>query len=408
MKKIAFLAIGDEVLDGRVLDRNGAYLGSRLVEVGLHLVGRETVPDDLDVIGAALTRLTARADLVVVSGGLGPTVDDMTCEAVAGWLGVPQQFHPEVWQEIQTRFQARGLDCPATNRVQAYFPVGANLVANHVGTAPGLWVEREGVRVYSFPGVHKEFVAMLDREILPLLDQGGTWIRRGFQTFGYRESSLAQLLEDLPLGEGESLHYQPGFPRVFVLLTASHGDEARLDRVASLIRERIPDAIYSEGAESFPEVVVASLQRHNLTISTAESCTGGLIASYLTSVPGVSSVFREGVITYSNESKFSILGVEQGVLQDHGAVSGPVVVQMAEGILRRSGSDVALATSGIAGPGGGTAEKPVGTVHVALAMAGEATVHHCLNLKGDRQRVQTLAAWSVLDLLRKELKKKFS
>lgn len=402
---ISFLAIGDELLDGRVLDRNGSRLGSALMELGIKLKEKRVVPDDFQSISSALDSLWKSADLVVVSGGLGPTVDDMTTQACARWLGVEETFHPDVWTEIQAIFSSRGLSCPATNKRQAYFPLGAQVLPNELGTAPGFSISKEGKTLVSFPGVHKEFLAMLERFVIRDLrnQNSGKWTQHIWRTFGSRESELAVLLDPISLLPGESIHYQASFPDIAVLLSASHGNQERMERWKQEVQELLAPWVYGEGTDRIARVIVRLLKEKGWTLSTAESCTGGLIAKMITSVPGSSAVFLEGVVTYANESKSRLLGVDPEDLQTRGAVSQETVTQMAVGGQGRSGASVTIATSGIAGPGGGTAEKPVGTVHLALAVAGEPVVHKMLKLKGNRERIQTLSAWRSLRLLQHRL-----
>ncbi len=403
--RIGFLAIGDELLDGRVLDSNSVFLAAAIAEQGHRLAVRLTVPDEVEAIGDALSYLAARADWIVVSGGLGPTTDDITCDVVSTWGKAPLSFDERSWNRIRSFFESRGMECPDTNRKQAEFPNGAIVLDNPIGTAPGFLLEANGVRVVALPGVHIEFKRMLEEHLLPRLLGDGRQgdLRHFFRLFGARESSLAVSLDQLPLRPEESVHYQASFPHLSVMVRSKGSDALRWEYVLGLIRETVQPWLYGEGDARIASHVVDALIDRQWTISIAESCTGGRIASLLTAIPGSSAVFNEGVVTYSNESKIRKLRVSEEDLLEHGAVSRKVVTAMAEGALAESGAHVAVATSGIAGPGGGTETKPVGTVHIALAMRGEATVHQCLNLRGNRERVQERAAWAVLKLVLDQL-----
>jgi len=399
--KFGFLAIGDELLDGRVLDRNGAYVGAKLMEFGLPTSFKRTVSDSFSDISDALDAARDRVDVLVISGGLGPTVDDLTTDAVAQWLGCSSEFREDVWGDVRAIFEARGIACPETNRKQACFPIEAQVLSNPLGTAPGFCSGNEDLIIYCLPGVHREFKTMMDNEVFPRILKGQDTVgqRHIFRLLGARESHLATLLNPIPLEEGESIHYQASFPDLAVLLRSTSSDETRWRAWCEAVRSELTPWLYGEGEARIGEIVVNLLNQRNWTLATAESCTGGLISQLVTGVPGASRVFLEGAVTYSNESKIRILNVSEEDLSSHGAVSRETVIQMATGCLAKSGASVAIATSGIAGPGGGSPEKPVGTVHLALAVRGEPVVHQLLKLRGARKENQVRSAWAALKLL---------
>ena len=311
--KFGFLAIGDELLDGRVLDRNGAYVGSQLMELGIPLSFKRTVPDDFSSIQEALDAALTQLDVLIISGGLGPTVDDLTTEAVGQWLGCELEFRDDIWRDVQRVFERRGLECPDTNRKQACFPESADVLNNPLGTAPGFTVNSGRLSVYCLPGVHREFKSMVNDHVLRPeltgLPHGGK--RHIFRLLGARESHLATLLNPIPTYPGESVHYQASFPDLAVLLKSRNDDDTRWNEWREQVRSELAPWLYGEGEGRIGEVAVRLLVEKKWTVATAESCTGGLISKLITAVPGASGVFNEGAVTYSNESKMRLLDVRE-------------------------------------------------------------------------------------------------
>lgn len=411
---VEMVSVGDELLDGRTVDTNAATLGRFLRGHGVEVRRRVTVPDDLAAIIRALDDALGvdgeGPRLVVVSGGLGPTTDDITRQAAARLLGVDVIVDEPAAAAIRANRAALGRPYNDGERRMASLPAGATLVHNAVGVAPGFAVARPardgvGSSAVFLPGVPREFEAMLPGALEPFLRaaSGGPGQRAvTYSVFGVPESELDERLR--ALGEPEDVRFQYGvrFPVVRVTLVA-RGEAARGDawaRCARRFREALGDAAYGEGDVSLAEVVVGHLRRLGWRLATAESCTGGLVAHLLTEVPGASDVFDLGWVTYSNDQKRDRLGVPQGVLDRVGAVSRETVEAMARGAREGARADLAVAISGIAGPGGGTVEKPVGTVHLALATP-DGIEWHERRFAGSRSAVKSLTAATALDLTRR-------
>ncbi|MCA9521997.1 MAG: CinA family nicotinamide mononucleotide deamidase-related protein [Myxococcales bacterium] len=403
--RIAVLAIGNELLCGDTTDSNSTVLARMLLENGLVLSETRVVPDDESAIRLALQDLESRMQWIVTSGGLGPTEDDKTAATIAAFLSVPLVEHEPSWLAIEKRFADRGIRLTENNRRQAMIPEGALPLFNRVGSAPGFAVLRGSGGLASLPGVPSEFAAMARDELLPKIlasSRQSIIRRRVLRSFGVPESHLGELLDPLPLPEGVWLEYQARSPEVRLKVVARGDTSDEIDRRLADAIERIlgvaADCFYAEGDGSLPEIVGRRLLERETSVATAESCTGGLIAHLLTNTAGSSAFFSLGVIAYSNEQKSALLGVPHSTLDQHGAVSRETVEQMARGVRERAGAVFGLATSGIAGPSGGSAEKPVGTVHIALASTSE-TWHRHYRFAGDRERIKNLTAWAALHLL---------
>jgi nicotinamide-nucleotide amidase len=407
------LTIGDELLRGEIVDSNKSFLSQRLLQLDLEAARHVTVADDPDAIADTLREAAAAARVVLISGGLGPTRDDITTEVVARTFGRKLVRDAQVLEGISAFFRAVGREMAENNAKQADFPDGAEVLPNPLGTAPGFMLEAEGALIFCMPGVPSELYRMMDEEILPRigerLNEGkGNVVRATLlRTFGLGESSLDRELSDLARDEpGVTLGFRTQFPdnlvRVLVRAPTEEAAETRLQQVVDEVRERLGALVVDEGERRLEEVVGKLLLEKQRTVAVAESCTGGLIAHLLTELPGSSAYLLEGIVAYSNAAKLRDLGVLQDDLDRHGAVSEPVALQMARGVRERSGAALGLATTGIAGPGGGTEEKPVGTVYVALASAG-GVVAHRYQLMRERTRNKQLAAHIALDWLRREL-----
>ncbi len=371
--RIEIITTGDELMSGLTQDSNFSWAGDALTSLGFATEFHTTVGDERDNISTALATASQRADAVIVSGGLGPTPDDLTSEVAAAFFGAALELDGEALRSMEERLSQRGRTLTEMNRKQAYLPRGSSVLINHWGTAPGFSIEKGGVVFYFLPGVPKEFRAMMGEYVLPELEQRDTGRKKVrsmlVKTFGLPESEVAVRLEGLER-EGIRLGYRAHFPEVHLRVTAygDTGEEAGklIEGFSSDVRSRLGGYVFSTGGETMEEVAGILLRRHGMTLATAESCTGGLIAHRITNVPGSSDYFLEGVVSYSNESKEKILGVPKDILIEHGAVSAPVVKAMASGVRRLSGADIGVAVSGIAGPGGGTPEKPVGTVFIGM------------------------------------------
>ena len=405
---VELLATGDELLTGQVVDTNSPWLMDRLWDAGVMVSRKTLVGDDRAVLEAALRETTARAGLVVMSGGLGPTEDDLTAEVVARVLGVPLEEHAPSRAAITERFQRMGRTMTANNLKQACFPRGATVHPNRWGTAPGFSVQLGQATVTCLPGVPAEYRGLAGEVVLPWVAArvGAPPASRVLKLLGVGESSADQTMRpvmDDPANRGVRFGYRAHFPEVHLKWTVAPPDaEAHADAIERAVRALFGDAVWGSGKEELAALVVARLTARGEKVAVAESCTGGLLASMLTAVPGASAVLDLGVVAYADAIKSSLLGVPGALLEAHGAVSEPVARAMAEGVRRAGGASWGIGITGIAGPSGGTPEKPVGTVHLALAgpSGTEAVARHD---RWDRERIRIGAAYHALDLLRRAL-----
>ncbi|MEW6517128.1 MAG: CinA family nicotinamide mononucleotide deamidase-related protein [candidate division FCPU426 bacterium] len=402
--RAALLAIGTELLSGRQ-DSNSLELARRLRRAGVPTNIRMVLPDDLESVARAIRAALKPGVLVLCSGGLGPTSDDVTRQAVAKACGRPLCFHPELMKKIEARFRRLKRPMPAINRVQALIPRGATPLANARGTAPGFLLPVKSGWVAALPGPPSECLAMFDAGLLPALRWPGRPLaERLYRVCGFSESLLMMRLEPLSeqLGDWGMTLEEPG--EILIRLSGPNlAPAAAQRRLAAVLGAELVD---SRG-RSLEAVVGRLLQARGQTLAVAESCTGGRIASRLTSVPGSSAYFLEGVVAYANASKTKRLGVPQPLLARWGAVSAQTAERMAAGVRRSAGADWGLATTGLAGPGGGSQAKPVGLVYLGLAGPGRKTVHKrwLLNMgtppdAAERERIQRLAATLALNELR--------
>jgi nicotinamide-nucleotide amidase len=405
------LTIGDEVLRGEIVDSNKALLSDRLLSLDVETRFQTSVGDDPEDMTDAFRRAASRADVVLVSGGLGPTRDDLTADVLARSFGLALRLDEAALEGIRAFFRSVGREMTENNAKQALFPEGAEILPNPIGTAPGFALEAGGAVFFCMPGVPSELARMLDEQVLPRIAKrrgGGAVVRaRLLRTFGMGESALDAELADLATSGGVSLGFRTAFPDNYlrpVARAASPAEaEAKLDRVCAAIRARLGPLVYGEGeAETLPVVVGRLLREAGRTLAVAESCTGGLIARLVTDVPGSSDYFLGGVVAYANDAKQALLGVPRELIEKHGAVSDAVARAMAEGVRQRFGASLGVATTGISGPGGGSHEKPVGLVHVALARA-EGTHAEGFVFPLDRPRHRTLTAQMALDWVRRAL-----
>ena len=410
--KAYILTIGDEILIGQVTDTNATYMAAALAEEGYQIVEHLSVADSRAAILTGLERATAAADLVLITGGLGPTKDDITKKVLADHFGTKLEFHQETWERLTRLYQRFGREPSHSHRVQCELPVDATILTNKRGTAPGMWFEDGGKIVVSMPGVPYEMRYLMQHEVLPRLrDQYDTSDKTRSLTIltaGAGESTIAELIEAIEdsLPEHLSLAYLPNLGTVRLRLTTRGNDEeamqAELEDYHQQIKAIIGDLIYGYGKEDLAAAVGRRLQVRGQTVVTAESCTGGAMAAAFTGNAGSSAYFLGGAVTYSNELKQNLLGVQARTLVQYGAVSEPTVREMAEGARERLGADYAIAASGIAGPGGGSEEKPVGTIWVAVA-GPNGTQVRLLKAGKDRKRNITFTALQGLNTLRRIL-----
>jgi len=408
--RIEIVSTGDELVLGEIADTNAAEMASALEEEGFAVSRVTVVGDDRAEIARAYAEALARADVVIATGGLGPTEDDLAREGLADALGESLETRPEAERAIAERAAGYGRPVMEADRRQALAPRGAALIENANGSAPGLRASTDGKTIYVLPGVPHEMREMFRSAVVPEVvaeadDSRGAM--RHLVVHGMAEAEVAERLAGLA-GDGLNVGTRTRAGVITVRLRARGGtaEEARriADDAAAEARERLGEAVAGEGDKTLAELVAETSRAEDLTFSVAESCTGGLVAAALVAVPGVSRSFVEGWVTYSNESKTLRLGVPPELIESVGAVSPEVAGAMAEGARRESGADVALATTGIAGPGGGTPEKPVGLVQFAVATAaGTESVHRHFRGSRDvvRRRATQVGLWLLLGGLRR-------
>ncbi len=386
------IAVGDELLAGRILDTNARFLSARLTALGFRVRYQIAVGDGSGELGALLASPAADAEAVIVTGGLGPTEDDRTRAEIAAALGVALEFRAETWEQIAARLRARGVDPNPRNRSQAYFPAGADVVTNRHGSAPAFRVTRPGGEIWALPGVPAEMESIFEEEVAPALARSGaapSAKRETLRFFGVPESHLdAWFVERLLPNERADYHIRVHDGEVEVELPSGVS-------LAAAAAERFPGNYLGTGGIGLPERLVAVARSAGLTIATAESCTGGLVASRITSAPGASAVFLGGWVVYSNALKSEQLQVPPALLGRHGAVSAEVAVGLARAARDEAHADLALSVTGIAGPDGGTPEKPVGTVYLGLAGPSGFRSRR-LSLAGGREQIRSrTAGWGL-------------
>lgn len=407
------LAIGTELTIGQAVDTNSAWLAQQLAGIGIHTTRHVTISDDLADITTAIRESAQAAELVLITGGLGPTPDDLTRDALAAAMDVELMFHAESFEQIAAYFRSRNRQMHERNRVQAMIPTGASPIENTRGTAPGLRARLHGADVFVMPGVPAEMKVMFARDVLPAIrargGAGEVITQRMIKSFGMSESEIGEKIADLMRRGRNPAVGTSAADLVITIRINSHGrtaeEAASLSELdAAAVRERLGSCIFGEGDDRLETAVARLLIEQRRTVSTAESCTGGMIAKRLTDVSGSSAYFIQGFVTYANEAKIRLIGVSEDLIATHGAVSSEVAGAMAEGCRRTSKTDYALAVTGIAGPAGGSPEKPVGLVYVALATPDRTIVRE-LRL-GDnltRWEVRDRAAKGAMNLLRLEL-----
>ncbi len=374
--KSEIITIGDEILIGQVIDTNSAWIAQRLNEQGIDVVEITSIQDTPEAIETALTKASKRSELILITGGLGPTNDDLTKLTLAQYYRSEMTFRPEVFGDIEDLFKNRDREITELNRQQAEVPEAADVIRNYEGTAPGMWFDRGNYVVVSMPGVPFEMKAMFEKVVFPKIQSRFNTpaiVHRTILTVGLPESILAAKLEQWEgqLPKEIKLAYLPNAGRVRLRLSARGQNEGQLsesiETEVQKLHAEIGKYIFGEGTQTLEEVVGNHLRDKGATVSTAESCTGGSIAASLTSIAGSSDYFLGGMVAYSNEVKINQLSVEKELIEKYGAVSQEVVEAMATGAKKLFGSDYSIATSGIAGPDGGSREKPVGTIWVAIA-----------------------------------------
>lgn len=417
--QVELITIGDELLLGFTIDTNAAYISRTLAAGGVEIVRRATVGDEAASIARAVSEALDRTGAVITTGGLGPTSDDLTKPAIAKIFGRPMKLDRAFLSTLEERWRARFPNSrfPATNRTQAEIPEGARILTNRHGTAPGIWLEDEKGRwVAMMPGVPREMRGMLAEELLPAIKaraQGEETVvlSRTLRTTGIAESAIADLLGPAFLGAPETelgslpLAYLPGTTGVDLRVTAKGMPRARAEKLVEeailKLKSRVSAYAYGEDDADLAAVVLEQCRVSGYTLAVAESCTGGMLGERITSVPGSSDVFLGGVIAYHNDLKLALLGVRRDDLDRHGAVSEQVALQMAAGIREKLHAEIGVSVTGIAGPGGGTAEKPVGLVWIAVH--GSKPEARRFHLVGDRAEIRQRAAQAALEMVRRAL-----
>lgn len=406
---VHIITIGDEILIGQIVDTNSAWMGTQLNLIGAAVTGISTVGDGADEIRNALQQASDAADVVLITGGLGPTKDDITKKVIADFFGVDLVFHEPTYQRLEGFFKQLGRTPTAAHRTQCLLPANAQVLTNKMGTAPGMWFEYNGNVIVSMPGVPYEMKYLMTHEVIPRLQDKfpvqaiyhHTWM-----TAGEGESRIAERLGDIEDGLPAhiKLAYLPNLGYVRVRLSGIALDAETLKQEvmiqAELIRIRLGEVIYGDNDESLAENLGRLLQNRNLTLTTAESCTGGYVAHLITSIPGSSTYFMGSIVAYANEVKQSLLGVQKNTLEVYGAVSEETVREMVKGALKVMNTDLAVSISGIAGPGGGSPEKPVGTIWMAV---GNSTITEVFKLQTGKDRLKNIeyAGNMALNLVRK-------
>jgi nicotinamide-nucleotide amidase len=386
---------GDELVSGRIQDTNSAWLSGKLWDMGILVERIWTVPDSLGIIRQSLVEAAARAEFVICSGGLGPTADDLTSQAAAEAGQINLEESQEALRLLEAHYAARGRELPTASRKMAQIPKGSILLQNPIGSAPGFCMEMDGSRLFFLPGVPVEMRQMFGRQVAPLLPRAAKMAVAELGTMGMGESELARRLEGM---ESEDLQLS--------YIATRRGNTVKLRFVSGEIDEsiveeaarRIGPGVFGRGCTNLAEAVGRELVRRGETVSLAESCTAGSLAAWLASVPGASRYLIEGVVVYSNAAKTRLCHVDQGTLMENGAVSRPVALQLAEGIRKGSGSDWGIGITGIAGPGGGSGHKPVGTVHVSVS-GPSGTRHRAFLFHGTRRQVTDSASAHALLML---------
>ncbi|KEI12067.1 damage-inducible protein CinA [Clostridium novyi B str. ATCC 27606] len=410
--KAEILAVGTELLLGNIVNTNAQYISKRLADLGIYVYHQSVIGDNAKRLKEAYELAFKRADLVITTGGLGPTKDDLTKEIAFEYLKKDAILHEESFSRIKEFFKKIDRPMGESNKKQAYFPKDAIIMPNNKGTAPGCIIENDKKILAVLPGPPREMKAMFEESLVPYLMkyQNSIFHSKTLRILGIGESSVAEVLDDIIENcKNPTVAPYAKDSEVTLRITAKAKTKDEAEKlilpVENEIKRRLGIAVYADGNVTLEEVIGKMLVDNNITISTVESCTGGLLAGRIVNYPGISSVFNEGMITYSNEAKIKRVKVKKETLEKYGAVSSQTAAEMAEGIAKVTGSNIGISTTGIAGPAGGTKEKPVGLVYVGLYIKGDVKTKE-LHLVGDRQRVRDHAVIRSLEWLRRELIKK--
>lgn len=400
------ISVGTELLLGDIVNTNTQYLARRLSQEGIFVYYQTVVGDNYERLMDAYRLAFSRVDMVITTGGLGPTKDDITKEVAFDYFDMKSVCDEESLDRIKEHFRKTGRQMSPTNEKQAFFPKEADILTNNNGTAPGCIIKKDGKIVVTLPGPPKEMVPMFEESVVPYLREmaDSMLISKVLRVIGVGESKAAELAGDLLDNENPTVAPYAKDSEMIFRITARCASEDEGERLIAPVEKRIRDIlgnnVYAVGDMTIEDVIGDFLIKEKLTIATAESCTGGMVAAKLINYPGISESLIEGIVTYSNESKMKRIGVNKETLEKYGAVSKEVAAEMASGVAKTSGADIGISTTGVAGPGGGTKEKPVGLVYIGVSYKGKVTTKE-LRLAGNRQRIRERATMELLDLLRR-------
>lgn len=416
--KAEIISVGTELLLGDIVNTNSQYIAKELASIGIEVYHQSTVGDNVNRLYECFKESLERSDVVITTGGLGPTTDDLTKEVAAKYFGQELKLHEPSWEYIKSLIESRGKKVAPNNKKQAYFPESAIVLKNNNGTAPGAVLRQDNKAIIVLPGPPREMVAMFNESVMPYLKQftEDKLISKTLRLYGIGESDLElEILDIINEQSNPTVALYAKEMEVTIRITAKVKDEEEAVRlikpVEDKIRERVGQFVYTnddiytgESKNVLEEVAAKLLVEKDLKIAVAESCTGGMVSSVLIDYPGISSVFVEGCVTYSNEAKMKRLGVKEETLDKFGAVSEETAIEMAEGVAKGLNADIGISTTGIAGPGGGSEEKPVGLVYTAITIKGKTKVYKDI-YSGDRQKIRTRVTRDILNNLRIELLK---
>lgn len=406
--KVELLAVGSEILLGDILNTNSQYLAKKMAELGFNLHFQTVVGDNEARILESLEIAFKRSDMVVTTGGLGPTDDDITKETCGKFFNKSLILDSYSLNKIEKIFSQRKIIMPEINKKQAYYIEGSKVLENNFGSAIGCFFEKDGKYLIILPGPPSEMIPMFEKETMPFLNdlQTETFFSNYLNIFGIGESSVNEIIKDLlnlsnptvaPYAKDSSVKL-----RITSAAKSANIAQVEINRIKKIIYDRLGEYIFSEDEKSLEEVVQEKLEKNKYTISTAESCTGGLLAAKLVNLPGISNTFIEGVITYSNSSKIKTLNIPEEVVLKHGAVSKETAIYMAKNIALKNNTDVGISTTGIAGPSNDNTDKPVGLVYIGMYIRGK-EYYQKLNLFGNRNKIREMTTLYALDYLRKNL-----
>jgi nicotinamide-nucleotide amidase len=411
MKTVSVVSIGNELLSGQTVDTNLAYLGKSLAALGLPVVSSYTVGDDVQLIAEAIGQAAAHADIILITGGLGPTDDDITRQGLAEFMGVELKFNNKLFEEIEQFFEDRSYPMAEKNKVQAYLPAGALALRNKLGTAPGIMAKYNGKLLFAMPGVPSEMKAMFTESVTPHIESLGNdkiVVAGKVKCVGAGESTIAEMLGDMMARTRNPLincTVTGSIITLHIIATAAGSAQAQkmIETDRQKLRAILGDLAFGDDDDTLASVIGQELASQGKTVATAESCTGGLISKMLTDAPGASQYFTHGWVTYSNDAKTTQLAVEPSLIERCGAVSEEVAAEMAKGAREKAATDFAIAVTGIAGPTGGTEQKPVGLVYIAIAKDSHCDVQKRI-FPHDRPAMRLRTAITALNMLRNSIR----